>query len=291
MVKNGKITIVLIHNLEDKFEKLLFLPEAKGRIGEGGLRVKGCSKKSYKDKPLISIITVVFNGERYLEDTILSVINQTYDNVEYIVIDGGSTDSTLDVIKKYEDGIDYWVSEKDTGIYDAMNKGIDLVTGDWVNFVNSSDTLNRNGYAAISDYLVKCSHKCDAIAFGYSIGNIKGRLLKSGFRPSLNKKWKMPSSHNAIVYKSNALREYKFDLSFKYAADFDQINKINNTRIICKNNYILSNLRNDGFIAQNKFQSFLEYFQICWKDINKIYALYWLSRLTLEYLLLKVRKA
>jgi glycosyltransferase involved in cell wall biosynthesis len=257
---------------------------------EGGLRTKGFFKKSYAGKPLFSIITVVFNSENYLEDTILSVINQTYDNLEYIVIDGGSTDGTIDIIKKYEDEIDYWVSKTDNGIYDAMNKGIDLVSGDWINFINSSDTLNRNAYALVLDYLAKNSHECDVIAFGYSIVNIKGSLSKVNFRPNLNRKWKMPSSHNSIVYRSNVLREHKFNLNFKYASDFDQINKINHTGSVCKNNHILLTLRDDGFIAQNKFQSFLEYFQICWQGVNKIYALYWLSRSMLEYLFLKIGK-
>ena len=275
---------------EDKLETVLLLPEKEGRIVEGGLRTQGHFKKSYNDKPLVSIITVVFNSEKYLENTILSVISQAYDNVEYIIIDGGSTDRTIDIIKKYEDKLDYWISESDDGIYDAMNKGIDLVTGEWVNFVNSSDVLNGNAYTVILDCLVKNSNKCDVIAFGYSIVNIKSNLLKTDFKPNLNKKWKMPSSHNSIVYKSDLLKEYKFNLNFKYASDFDQINKINNTRIICKNNYILLRLRNDGFIAQNKLQSFLEYFQICWKDINKIYALYWLFRSILEYAFLKIRK-
>ncbi len=80
--------------------------------------------------PLITVITVVYNGAKYLEDTIKSVINQTYPNVEYIIIDGGSTDGTIDIIKKYEDYIDYWVSEPDRGIYDAMNKGWSLANDD-----------------------------------------------------------------------------------------------------------------------------------------------------------------
>ncbi|AEI14058.1 glycosyl transferase family 2 [Flexistipes sinusarabici DSM 4947] len=94
--------------------------------------------------PLISIITVVFNGEKYLEETIQSVINQTYPNVEYIIIDGGSTDGTLDIIKKYEHAIDYWVSEPDKGIYDAMNKGIKASNGNWVNFMNAGDSFADN---------------------------------------------------------------------------------------------------------------------------------------------------
>ena len=94
---------------------------------------------SLNNRPLISIITVVFNCEKYLEETIKSVINQTYDNIEYIIIDGGSSDGTLDIIKKYEDKITYWVSEKDGGIYDAMNKGIELSHGEWINFMNGGD--------------------------------------------------------------------------------------------------------------------------------------------------------
>ena len=129
----------IINNPEDKFETVLFLPMGENRKGEGGLRTKGFFKKSYDDKPLISIITVVYNGEKHLQETIQSVINQTYDNVEYIIIDGGSSDGTIDIIKKYEDQIDYWVSEKDNGIYDAMNKGIKVAKGKWLNFMNAGD--------------------------------------------------------------------------------------------------------------------------------------------------------
>ena len=102
----------ITNNPSGKFKKFLFFPTVENTVAEGGLRVKGYFKKSYKEKPLISIVTVVFNGEDYLEDAILSVINQTYDNIEHIIIDGGSTDGTLDIIKKYADKIDYWMSEK-----------------------------------------------------------------------------------------------------------------------------------------------------------------------------------
>ena len=91
------------------------------------------------NNPKISIITVVYNGKKYLEETILSVINQTYDNVEYIIIDGGSTDGTVDIIKKYEDKLAYWVSEKDNGISDAFNKGVKVASGDYLNFQGDGD--------------------------------------------------------------------------------------------------------------------------------------------------------
>ncbi len=102
------------------------------------------TKKFYSHKPLMSIITVVFNGEKFLEQTIQSVINQTYKNIEYIIIDGGSTDGTLDIIKKYKDKIDYWASEKDEGIYDAMNKGIKVAKGKYLAFINADDWYEDN---------------------------------------------------------------------------------------------------------------------------------------------------
>lgn len=129
-------------NIEKTLETTLLLPSDENRKGEGGLRSKGYFKTSYEDKPLLTVITVVFNGEAYLEQTILSVIEQTYDNVEYIIVDGGSTDGTIDIIKQYDAYIDYWVSEPDKGIYDAMNKAISLANGIWLNFMNAGDSLN-----------------------------------------------------------------------------------------------------------------------------------------------------
>jgi hypothetical protein len=108
-------------------------------ILEGGLRTKGIIKTGNLDRPLISVITVVYNGEKRLEQTIQSVINQNCDRFEYIIIDGGSDDRTLEIIKKYDSHIDYWVSAKDRGIYDAMNKGIELANGQWLSFMNCED--------------------------------------------------------------------------------------------------------------------------------------------------------
>lgn len=92
-------------------------------------------------KPKISIITVCFNEEDTVEKTLLSIINQSYQNIEMVVIDGGSTDGTVDIIKKHQDKIAYFVSEPDSGLYNAMNKGIDAATGDFLYFLNANDTL------------------------------------------------------------------------------------------------------------------------------------------------------
>ena len=98
--KNYSTTRLVTKNKPDeKSGTTLFLPKNEERKGEGGLRTKGYFKKSYPDKPLVTVITVVFNGEKYLEETIKSVVEQTYDNVEYLIIDGGSTDNTLNIIK------------------------------------------------------------------------------------------------------------------------------------------------------------------------------------------------
>ena len=82
--------------------------------------------------PKISVITPVFNGASYIEKSIISVLSQTYENIEYIIIDGGSNDNTINIIEKYKNTIDFFVSENDLGIYDAMNKGVDIATGDWI---------------------------------------------------------------------------------------------------------------------------------------------------------------
>jgi glycosyltransferase involved in cell wall biosynthesis len=108
----------------------------------------------------LSIITINYNNATGLEKTIQSVINQTFTDYEYIIIDGGSTDGSLDVIKKYADHITTWVSEPDKGVYNAMNKGIKIAKGEFINFMNSGDTFyETNTLSNVQNYLT-----CDIIA-------------------------------------------------------------------------------------------------------------------------------
>ncbi|WP_051179066.1 glycosyltransferase family 2 protein [Thermodesulfovibrio thiophilus] len=163
--------------------------------------------------PLITVITVVYNGAKYLEETILSVINQTYPNVEYIIIDGGSTDGTLDIIKKYEDYIDYWVSEKDKGIYDAMNKGIMCANGKWLLFVNIGDILLK-----IPDYK-QLDENMDLI-----VGKVKTISDKVEIVHCPEWSWKIKIKntlhHQGILY--NRKKMSLFNLKYQVFSDFDK---------------------------------------------------------------------
>jgi len=188
----------------------------------GGLRKHGYFKSSISDLPLITVVTVVYNGEDFLEETILSVINQSYDNVEYIVIDGGSSDSTVDVIKKYNSVIDYWVSESDEGIYDAMNKGISSASGDWVNFMNAGDKF--------------CSD--DTLAKLPLLDNVKSPLLYGNKVQSEVTVFPMPEKklrngeimacHQSMFF--NLSLEYKdtvlYDISYKIYGDYELVNRL-----------------------------------------------------------------
>jgi len=102
--------------------------------------------------PKLSIVTPSYNQGRFLEETIQSVLNQNYPNLEYIIIDGGSTDETVDVIRRYEDRIDFWVSEKDRGQVHAINKGIEKTTGDIFGFINSDDIYFPGTFATVAEY-------------------------------------------------------------------------------------------------------------------------------------------
>jgi glycosyltransferase involved in cell wall biosynthesis len=168
------------------------------------------------NNPLISVITVVYNGVTTLEQTILSVINQAYKNIEYIIIDGGSTDGTVDIIKKYEKHLAYWISEPDNGIYDAMNKGIDKATGEWINFMNSGDYFH-NKYVL----LFINSHLSNNIDVLYGDTMLKDSKHKSKIYPLWRFKLHMPFCHQSCFVKTNLYKRIYFDVAHKYCADYN----------------------------------------------------------------------
>lgn len=265
----------IISNAQDKSETLLFLPDGENRKGEGGLRTKGYFKKSFENKPLISIITVVYNGEKYLEETIKSVINQSYDNVEYIIIDGGSNDGTLDIIKKYEDKIDYWVSQRDKGIYDAMNKGIDVSSGEWINFMNAGDGFYR------ADTLEKIfmTNEYKNIDVIYGNHNViyphKTRIAKSG---DIKDIWKGSQfCHQASFIASNTHKANKFNLSNCIGADFEFFYTLYQKKKLFKYvDIVVANYSAGGVSDIKRVDSIVEMWNTIEKDNKKNFYYLWI---------------
>ncbi|MBM6670869.1 glycosyltransferase [Phocaeicola coprophilus] len=171
-----------------------------------------------EELPLITVITVVFNDVKHIEETMLSVVNQTYPNIEYIIIDGGSTDGTVDIIKKYADRITYWVSEPDNGIYDAMNKGIRKATGEWCCFINAGDVFVHENIVRSIFERGGCTYD---VIYGDTIHIFtSGRFLHKAEDVKVLKK-RMPFCHQSCFVKSLLLKQYEFDCQYKVAADYD----------------------------------------------------------------------
>jgi len=190
----------------------------------GGLRKEGWKKESTETEPLVSIITVVRNDVVNIEKTILSVLNQTYNNVEYIIIDGASTDGTLDIIKKYEKYIDLWVSEPDDGIFYAFNKGIDLVTGKWVQFLNSCDFIYSN--TVLTEIFIGQKIEADGV-YGSMVGYLNGRkVLSEAFEDIKTEAWKGARLvHETLFVKAEIRKKFKFNTRYKVSGDGDFVLK------------------------------------------------------------------
>ncbi len=177
--------------------------------------------------PKLTVITIVYNNAASIERTVLSVLNQTHPNIEYIIIDGASTDGTLNIIKKYEDRLAKLISEKDKGIYDAMNKGLALATGDYVLFMNSGDEV----YDSQTVEKVFATSQNADIYYGEtemfdenwnSLGQRRHKAPENFTWKSF--KYGMNISHQAIYIKRSLTEPY--DLKYKYSADIDWIIKI-----------------------------------------------------------------
>ncbi len=202
-------------------------PDRTGqRIAEGGRRLNGEKRASRPGEPLVTIITTVRNGEKHLAQAMESVFAQTYPNVEYIIVDGASTDGTLDLIRRYEEKVDYYVSEPDIGIYAGMNKGIELAKGDYILILNADDhyvhtaveKLVRVAEAAEADLVAADSHNVDAEGRGVPPAAGSG-LSRSSWTPLAY--IVCPLKHEStLVHKNVYAHNGLYDETLKVCADW-----------------------------------------------------------------------
>ena len=216
--------------------------------------------KNYK----ISIITVTKNSENFLEECILSLEKQSYKNYEHIIIDGCSTDNTINIIKKYKTKVAYWVSEKDEGLYDAMNKGIKRCSGDIIGILNSDDVYYPEALKIVNEYF-NSNKELD-----FLFGSVEKYKLLHGYNPK-KIKWSFGfyTSHSVgfFIKKKSQLKVGLYNLKYKYSSDYDLFYRmIVNFKLkgmATKKSEILGKFRSGGISSR---LSYLEYL----KENNKI---------------------
>ena len=216
--------------------------------------------------PKVTIITVSYNAVETIEKTIKSVIDQTYNNIEYIIIDGGSKDGTVDIIKKYSAYITKWISESDGGIYYAMNKGIVLASGEWIHFRNCGDYFTSNDVVSCvfkgHDYQGIDIVHGNCIYFnswGYRV--YKPAILHKSYKEA------MPIIHSASFIKSDLHKRFLFNTIYKSSADYDFFYRCLEMNI--KHEYIdinVSLFNQIGFSTQNRNFAIKENYHIQGKD-------------------------
>lgn len=200
------------------------------------------------NNPLVSIVTVSFNAEKTIEQTIKSVLNQTYSNIEYIIIDGASTDNTPNIIEKYKDKLAFYVSEPDKGIYNAMNKGISHAHGTLIGIVNADDFYEHNAVEInVENYNAQGDNRDNTCYYGML------RVWKD------EKEFCVRQYHHNFVIETAIQhptcfvprklyeRLGLFDESFRVCADFDLLNRFNSNGVrFCKIDRVISNFRIGG---------------------------------------------
>ncbi len=236
--------------------------------------------KKKKVCPKFSIITVVLNNEKYIEETIRSVINQKYKNFEYIIIDGKSTDNTLKIIKKYKNKINKFISEKDRGIYDAFNKGMSLASGKFICIVNSDDILKPNALSIIYKYINKYP-KIDFI-----FGSVKKHWgILYGYKPNkISYSWGFYSSHSTGFYISReaAMKVGPYNIDYKYHADYDYFYRMIVQKklkgIATKKNEIVGIFRRGGYSSKIPFRKlFFEELKIRYNNKQNLFLILFIA--------------
>ena len=240
----------------------------------------------------VTVVTAVLNDAGHIEQTILSVISQTDIEIEYIIVDGGSKDGTLELIGKYKDKISLLISEPDRGVYDAMNKGIKYSTGDFVYFLNSGDVLLNP--SILSKIKLEELKERNAIIYGNVIvayGNIEA-LEKP--RPFFNSKMKFKGigiCHQSMFFPGELIRNEKYDLSYNIAADYDLAYRLwrKGTVFLYKDITIAKYDWGKG-ISSNPYKLldvYRENARVCHQQLN---PLYW-AKMILEYIRLQKKLA
>lgn len=241
----------------------------------------------------LSVITVVYNDAQNIEKTINSVLSQTYKKIEYIIIDGASKDGTPEIIEKYKDKISQFVSEPDKGLYDAMNKGLKIATGDYVCFLNSGDLFYEN--TTVENIFASADGQDVDIFYGDTVvtdtnGKIKGLRRH---RPPQELNWKsfkdgMLVSHQAFIPKLSLTVPY--DLKFRFSADFDWCIKVmKKAKIIHNTKLIIIRYMDDGLTKKNMFKSLKERFKIMQKNYGLLTALWVNFRNSFRLLLFRIK--
>ena len=234
------------------------LPDNKRRLSEGGLRLVQSDEVLEKPVPLISVVTIVLNGENYIEKTIESVIAQLDGRAEYVVIDGGSTDSTVDIIKKYERYLEYWVSEPDQGISDAFNKGIALCRGEVVGLLNAGDWYEAEAFNCVEKFFQENNDSgvlCGALQ--YWSGSEKAYIAES--RPEMLGREMSITHSTCFVRREVYLQSGGFDCAYKYAMDYELLLRFYVQNVVFQTTQqILAHMLHEGISEQNWKKSLSE---------------------------------
>ena len=234
---------------------------------------KNYLKKNEDDSfPRISIITVCYNRAKLLKEAIHSIIRQNCTNIEYIIVDGGSMDSTLDIIHENESFISKWISEPDKGIYDAMNKGIEMATGDYIAFLNSDDWYVKDAI----DHVIKDIRCNDFPIFCYEANIVSegaSFLYRRGQKEN-DIRFKMVTCHQGVFAKRSLFYQYgMFDTKYKFAADYEWLLRMYNKGIYMKyDDFIVVNFREGGVSSTNKAESQREAKSIAIDAMNMLRA-------------------
>ena len=219
--------------------------------------------------PKFSIITVTYNAEAVLDDTIQSVVVQTYKEIEYIIVDGGSKDKTLEIAKRYAEKLSVIISEPDKGLYDAMNKGIRLATGDYVCFLNAGDQLHEDETLFQIVQSLYEAELPDVIYGDTDIVDLDGHFLhKRRLSPPENLTWKsfkqgMLVCHQAFFARTSLAKVTPYNLKYRYSSDFDWCIRIMKQAKVLHNTYLtIIDYLSEGMTTQNHQASLMERFWI-----------------------------